>query len=222
MARFRTFLLVWLLFYENLPNRRVGLLYASDVAGLGKETGRANDESPAPFLYMGGILNETCYILYANGYAETAVQEARIMLSNRGVILTYLGLRAGWIRSATGGYVSVEVLLSQVMGEGERPLPNGLLLAGGAECGRYLLADPRIHELVQQMLAMSRPVGLLHPVYHLLFDLLDKRTSSFPLLSQESQTMTEFVHTFVQRFGEAGQVGGRQPSFTQRPSFSRH
>ncbi|MFO7682898.1 MAG: hypothetical protein R6X34_22900 [Chloroflexota bacterium] len=93
-----------------------------------------------------------------------------MILSGKGLALesvapAFLGLKAGWIRGAAGRRVSAAVLISQVTGDdGERPLPRGLLLAGGAECGQHLLADPRVHLLVQYMLAAESPVGLLRPV----------------------------------------------------------
>lgn len=127
-------------------------------------------------LYCEVLWNMYCYILCADGYAEKAVQEAGLILSGHGLAPAFLGLKAGWIRGAAGGRVSAEVLISQVTGEeGERPLPDALLLAGGAECGQYLLADPRVHQLVQQMLMADRPVGWLRPIYYPLLDLLENR-----------------------------------------------
>lgn len=171
--------------------------------------GRANRDSPAPFLLMEDALDGSCYILCASGYAEAAVQEARMILSGQDLVPVFLGLKAGWIRSAAGGRVSAEVLLSQVNdGAGERPLPTGLLLAGGAECGQYLLADPRVHRLVQQMLAAECPVGLLRPVAYPLFDLLDKQASGSPILRQDLQTTADFINAFMQRFYEFRPVRG--------------
>ena len=132
-----------------------------------------------------------------------------MILSGGGLPLVFLGLKAGWIRGAAGERVAAEVLISQVTGEdGERPLPGGLLLAGGGECGQHLLADPRVHLLVQQMLAAERPVGLLRPVCYPLFDLLAKRSGGSPLLSQESQATADFANTFAQRFSETRSIGG--------------
>lgn len=132
-----------------------------------------------------------------------------MILSVQGLVPASLGLKTGWIRSAAGGRVAAEVLISHVMGEdGERPLPGGLLIAGGAECGQYLLADPRVQLLVQQMLAAARPVGWLRPVSFPLLDLLEKRSVGFPFLLQESQTAVDFVNLFVQRLYESWQDKG--------------
>ena len=153
-------------------------------------------------MYLDGY----CYILCADGYIEAAVQEARTVLSGMGWPPVLLGLKAGWIRGAAGGRVAAEVLISQMAGkEGERPLPDGLLLAGGAACGQFMLADPRVHLLVQHMLAAARPVALLRPAYYPLFDLLQKRSGGSPILWQESQTIVGFVNVFVQGFYESGQ-----------------
>jgi hypothetical protein len=137
-----------------------------------------------------------------------------MILSGQGLAPTFLGLKGGWIQGAAGGRVVAEVLISQVTGEDEeRPLPGGLLLAGGAECGQHLLADPRVHRLVHHMLAAECPVGLLRPVSYPLFDLLDKRVSGSPILLQHSPTTADFINRFVQRFYESALFS---PSFCQR------
>jgi hypothetical protein len=129
-----------------------------------------------------------------------------MILSVARVTPVFLGLKAGWIRGAAGRRVSPAVLISQVTGDdGERPLPRGLLLAGGAVCGQHLLADPRVHLLVQHMLAAESPVGLLRPVCYPLFDLLAKRSGGAPILVQESQTTADFVNAFVHHYYEAGE-----------------
>jgi hypothetical protein len=133
-----------------------------------------------------------------------------MILSGQGLASTFLGLKAGWIQGAAGRRVYAAVLLSQVTGEdGERPLPRGLLLAGGAECGQHLLADPRVHLLVQHMLAAGRPVGLLRPVCYPLYELLAKRSGGAPILVQESQTTADFDNAFVHHYYEGGEEGQR-------------
>jgi len=162
---------------------------------------------PPRFSYWEVYLDGYCYILCADGYAEEAVQVAEMALAGKGLPTAFLGLKAGWIRGGAGGLVSAEVLISQVKGEGgTRPLPDALLLAGGTVCGQYMLADPRVHILVQNMLAAARPVGLLGPVCYQLFDLLAKRAGGSPFLRQESQTTASFVDTFVRCFHETGQA----------------
>jgi len=145
-------------------------------------------------------LDRYYYLVCANGYGEEAVKEARMILSGQGMTLAFLGLRTGWIRGAAGGRVEADVLISQVIDEHrERPLPSGLLLAGGVTCGQHLLADPRVHLLVQQMLTAGHPVGLLRPVSYALVDLLERRARGSLLLWQEAQTTAEFIPAFVNR-----------------------
>ena len=123
-----------------------------------------------------------------------------MILSGQGMTLACLGLRTGWILGAAGGRVEADVLISQVIDEHrERPLPSGLLLAGGVTCGQHLLADPRVHLLVQQMLTAGHPVGLLRPVSYALVDLLERRARGSLLLWQEAQTTAEFIPAFVNR-----------------------
>lgn len=176
---------------------------------LGLKWGERTVIRPPHFLEWKVFLDGYCCILCANGFAAEAVQETRMILSGIGLPPVFLGLKAGWIRGAAGERVAAEVLISQAAIEnGERPLPGGLLLAGGAECGHSLLADPRVHLLVRHMLAAGRPVGLLRPVCYPLLDLLTKRSGGSPLLLQESQATADFVNTFAQRFSESGSIGG--------------
>jgi len=152
-----------------------------------------------------------CYILCADGYTENAVQEARAILLTRRIVPVILGLKAGAIGGASGGSVPTEVLISLFIGEdGQRPLPDGLLLAGGAACGQQMLADPRVHLLVQQMLQAFRPIGFLHPVSYPLFELLHKKTHDSQFLLQEKQTTAAFMNTFVQRLRQSGQAAALQ------------
>lgn len=148
-----------------------------------------------------------CYILCADGYVEHTVQEARAILQTRGIEPMFLGLKAGVISGAFGERVATEVLLSQLVGEeGERPLPDGLLLAGGAACGRQMLADPRVHLLVQHLRQAARPVGFLHPISYPLFDLLDKQVRDSPFLLQGEQTTAVFIRMFVKRLRQSEQT----------------
>lgn len=152
------------------------------------------------------FLGKQWYILCASGYAEEPVQEARKILSGIGITPTFLGLKTGRIDGDTGGRVFAEVLISQLLGEGERPLPTGLFLAGGVACGQHLLADPRVHLLVCHMLSASRPVGWLRPVCYPLFELLAKKVDGASFLLQETQPTADFITAFVQRFDNSGQV----------------
>lgn len=148
-----------------------------------------------------------CYILCADGYIEDAVQEARAILLVERIVPGFLGLKAGTIEGTSGGRIPVEVLISLLIGEGgQRPLPDGLLLAGGAACGRQMLADPRVHLLVQHLRQAARPVGFLHPISYPLFDLLDKQVRDSPFLLQGEQTTAVFIRMFVKRLRQSEQT----------------
>ncbi|MCB8983262.1 MAG: hypothetical protein H6659_05540 [Ardenticatenaceae bacterium] len=208
LARFRTFLLVLSVSRSSLPNRQANLVYALDVSGFGMKWGERTVIRPPHFHLWKVFLDGYCYILCADGYTEKAVQETKLVLASMGLAAAFLGLKVGRIRGAAGGHIFPEVLISQVTGEErERPLPDGLLLAGGAVCGQYLLADPRVQSLTWHMLATARPVGLLHPVCYPLADLLEKRLNSFLLIQPEIQTTADFVNAFVQRLTESRQAG---------------
>lgn len=162
-------------------------------------------------------MNENCYILCATGYAETSVQQARLWLQKEGVEPVFLGLKSGSIPGCAGGSVPAEALISYFGGEeGQRPLPDGLLLAGGAACGLQLLTDPRVHLLVQQMRQVARPVGFLHPISYPLVDLLhqqtEKRPQEQPLLLQEARAIAEFMNRFVQQLHQVGASESKCPT----------
>lgn len=158
-------------------------------------------------------LNGNCYLLCAAGYAETSVQQAALWLTQAGLKPIFLGLKSGSIPGAAGGAVPAEVLISLLIGEGAiRPLPDGLLLAGGAACGRQFLTDPRVHLLVQQMQQASRCVGFLHPISYPLVDLLHRQAGERPFLRQEGRTIGEFMNSFVQQLDHAGVNGMNLPT----------
>lgn len=145
-----------------------------------------------------------CYILFAAGYAETSTRQAKLWLEREGIRRTFLGLKSGSIPGATGGAVPAEALISRFSGEEAlRPLPDGLLVAGGSACGRQLLADPRVHFLIQQMEQASKPVGFLYPVSHPFVTLLQQQAEVHRFLLQEEQTLDEFMNIFGQRIYQA-------------------
>ncbi|MCA9934792.1 MAG: hypothetical protein KC415_12745 [Anaerolineales bacterium] len=147
-----------------------------------------------------------CYILCADGYIEDAVQEARAILLVERIVPGFLGLKAGTIEGTSGGRIPVEVLISLLIGEGgQRPLPDGLLLAGGAACGQQMLLDPRVHLLVQHMLQAMHPVGFLHPMSYPLFDLSAKNSGDSPFLLSEKRTTAEFMRVFIRHLRQFGQ-----------------
>ncbi len=141
-----------------------------------------------------------CYILCAAGYAETSVQQATLWLAQAGIEPIFLGLKSGSIPGAAGDAVPAAALISFFVGEEAiRPLPDGLLLAGGAACGRQLLTDPRVHLLVQQMGQAAKPVGFLHPVSYPFVALLNQQAGERPFLLQEERTIGEFMNAFWQQ-----------------------
>lgn len=149
-------------------------------------------------------MNGHCYLLCATGYAETSLEQARLWLQAAGIEPIFLGLKSGSISGAAGGTILAAVLISSFIGEeAKRPLPDGLLLAGGTACGRQLLTDPRVHLLVQHMGQASKPVGFLHPVSYPFVDLLNQQAGEQPFLLQEGQAHDEFMCVFRQRLYQA-------------------
>ena len=151
------------------------------------------------------ILNLSCYVLCAAGYAEESMQRAKMFLVRGRVEPAYLGLKSGLISGGAGGSVLPQVLISLLVGEEAAwPLPDGLLVAGGAACGQQLLADPRVHALIQQMIVVAKPVGFLHPVFYPLVELLRQKVVDDPFLLQEKPAGAEFFSIFGRRLYRSG------------------
>ncbi|HRQ38830.1 MAG TPA: DJ-1/PfpI family protein [Chloroflexota bacterium] len=149
-------------------------------------------------------MHGNCYLLCAAGYAETSMQQAVAWLQRAGIAPIVLGLKSGSIAGAAGSTVPAEVLISSFIGEeAQRPLPDGLLLAGGSACGRQLLTDPRVHLLVQQMCQAAKPVGFLHPVSYPFVDLLNQQADEQPFLLQKRQAHDDFMCVFGKRLYQA-------------------
>lgn len=146
-------------------------------------------------------LHMTCYILYAAGYAETSVEQAKAWLEKAGIEVRFLGLRSGFIAGAMGGVRLAEALISKFTSkdEDQRPLPDGLLLAGGVACGRQLLTDPRVHLLLNQMGQAAKPVGFLYPVSYPFVTFLQQQLIANSFLLQEEKPPEKFIAAFLQQ-----------------------
>lgn len=146
-------------------------------------------------------LSINCYILCATGYAEESVQRATSFLRANGFRVVFLGLKSGPIFSAEGASLTPTVLLSHFIGEDTKlPLPDTLLVAGGTACGQQLLADPRVHRLIQMMRLAAKPVGFLYPISYALVGLQSQQTWPQPFLLQEQRMPTDFLSRFTQQF----------------------
>ena len=149
-----------------------------------------------------------CYILCATGYAEESVQQANTFLQDAKsmVKVAILGLRAGAVTGAAGESLTPTTLLSRFNGDVANTAPlDGLLVAGGAACGQQLLADPRVHRLIQMMSLAARPVGFLFPVSYSLIALQDQQLSQ-PFLLQERRGGVGFLRRFEQQMLQAAAV----------------
>jgi len=141
-----------------------------------------------------------CNILYAAGYVEESVEQAIAFMHEKGVPAAFLGLKSGPVFSASGASLSPSLLISQFNGDAiEWLLPEGLLVAGGFACGQQLLADPRVHSLIQNMCVMAKPVGFLSPVSHPLVERLNQSSSLASFLLQEQPNDFLFLQQFVQQ-----------------------
>lgn len=140
-----------------------------------------------------------CNILYASGYVEESVEQAIAFLQQVGVRVTFLGLKSGVVFSASGTSLSPSVLISQFNGdEIDWLLPDSLLVAGGSACGQQLLADPRVHSLIQRMSLRAKPVGFLSPISYSLVERLQQSDFPTSFLLQEKPEDTLFLQRFVQ------------------------
>lgn len=141
-----------------------------------------------------------CNILYASGYVEESVKQAITFLHKSGVQVAFVGLKSGAISSASGTLSHPSALISRFNGdEIEWLLPDSLLVAGGSACGQQLLADPRVHSLIQRMSLMARPVGFLSPVSYSLIERLNQSSSPTSYLLQEQPKDFLFLQHFVQQ-----------------------
>lgn len=144
------------------------------------------------------VLN--CNILYAAGYVEESVGQAITFLHRSGVQVTFVGLKSGAVSSASGTVSNPSALISQFNGdEIDCVLPDSLLVAGGHACGQQLLADPRVHSLINAMNLMGKPVGFLSPVSYLLVERLNQSNSPASFFLQEQPDDFLFLQRFVQQ-----------------------
>lgn len=157
-----------------------------------------------------------CSILCAADYAEESLRHAENFLILENIQVTFLGLNSNAFSGTTGESLSPTSLLSIFDGEETTlRLPGSLLIAGGAACGRRLLADPRVHRLIEAVILAKKPVGFLHPVSYSLVNLLNQNLRNQPLLLQESKALTNFLHQFVLQLRESAKETG---SKTTTPS----
>lgn len=152
-------------------------------------------------------LEVNCYMLCAMGFAEKSAWQARTLLHAIGIKTTIVGLKTGTLVGSARTSAPVELLISLFIGEEvNRPLPDGLLLAGGQACGNQLLADPRVHRLIEKMAAAERPIGFLQPIFFPLVDLLSQKGINQPFWLQEKQDTANFTNIFVQQLLQVKRV----------------
>ena len=145
-------------------------------------------------------LEVNCYLLCAMGFAEESAWHARTRLQAIGIKTPIIGLKTGTLIGSARTSAPVELLISLFIGEeGDRPLPDGLLLAGGQACGNQLLADPRVHRLIEKMAAAERPTGFLQPIFFPLIELLNQKGINQPFWLQERQDTADFMNIFIQQ-----------------------
>ena len=144
------------------------------------------------------VLN--CNILYAAGYVEESVGQASAFLHKSGVEVAFLGLKSGAVATASGTLSTPSALISQFNGAAiDWLLPDSLLVAGGSACGQQLLADPRVHSLIQRMSLMAKPVGFLSPVSYSLVERLNPATFPASFLLQAQPNDFPFLQRFVEQ-----------------------
>lgn len=141
-----------------------------------------------------------CYILLSSNFKMESVEQALTFLQTHAIHATFLGLHTRSFQNIQASTNGAAKTGTRLLGDAsEQPLPNGLLIAGGSDCGQQMLADPRVHHLVQQMRQAAKPVGFLYPVSAILADMLGRRNITRPFLFQDRRKTAEFMQTFLQQ-----------------------
>lgn len=140
-------------------------------------------------------------VFVATNYEEDAFASITKHLLDHQLSMTTSGLATGTVHGCCGGSIvpryALSLLLKKLSFEDEL-IPSGALLVGGVQCINHLFADPRLHEFLEWMVSLGKPVGICQPLpYELMIS--SKVARSDCVYLQNGESYAQFIEQFIER-----------------------
>ncbi len=140
-------------------------------------------------------------VFVATNYEERALHSISKYLMDKHFFITTSGLAIGTVHGCCGDSIvpryALSLLLKRLSFQDEL-IPSGALLVGGVQCINHLFADPRVHEFLEWMVSLGKPVGICQPLpYELVISSKVARSDCVYLQNGESYAL--FIEQFAER-----------------------
>jgi hypothetical protein len=138
-------------------------------------------------------------VFVATNYEENAFTAISKLLIAHQLSMTTSGLATGTVNGCYGDSIvphyALSLLLKKLSFQDEL-MPSGALLVGGVQCINHLFADPRLHEFLEWMVGLDKPVGICQPLpYELVISSKVARSDYVHL--QNGESYAQFIEQFI-------------------------
>jgi putative intracellular protease/amidase len=140
------------------------------------------------------------FLLLTDGFAEEAIVTCCCRLRATGLPVDLVGPSSGLLKGEHGLWIRPDLSLNQLAPEwSATAVSHALILAGGI-CSPRLMADPRVHRLIDQTLDAKGLVVILAPGAEVWTELVDRQANNGSNLMVQSVGETAvFVETLINR-----------------------
>lgn len=128
-------------------------------------------------------------------FDDANVAAAVLTLWQQQTPVSLLGQSSGLIRGKKGLLLQPDVVLAQVA-SGTAVMSRLLFIAGGEESAAALLLDPRVHQLIHQVLCQGGAIALMHGTRQIALEtgLIQANPGGLFLYQERVMDAAAFVH----------------------------
>ena len=131
-------------------------------------------------------------VLVADGFEEETTIACVRALRDAGMAAALVGLTNGSVTGSRGITLQSDLSLEEV---GADSMPSLIILPGGRRSAAAVLADPRVHHLVEATAANGGQVAVLHPAVEAA-----ERFLRVPLVRQGELPVEEFIGGLLKKW----------------------
>ena len=143
------------------------------------------------------------FILISDHFDELFVINCVCQMRQRGLATHLVAVSSRFPEGKHGVTVQPDLTLSQLSSFTEAPIPRLLLIPGGEASTAALLADPRVHQLLEMTLQNEGVVAVMTPVQQVLADMgMPALQMMENFMVQNGETAEQFVAKIIGRLTE--------------------
>jgi putative intracellular protease/amidase len=133
-------------------------------------------------------------ILIAQGFDEISLVQCLAQMREAGLGVSLVSLSARPMDSIHGLTVRPDLLIDQLP---VTTLPRLVIIPGGSSCAAALMADPRVHQLIETVLNRSGVVAAMSTAQSVLVNAGGPETSVSNFVVQNNLPVSEFVGQLI-------------------------